>query len=359
MNRIDRYTSWLFFGYFIGGLLIFLTLFTAVDAMSTLSSYKNVAPGTLLSYYLYSFPEIISKLLPVACLMGTILTLTNLNKANELVALFASGMSLLRISTPILAWVILISALGYAAGDRAIPAATKEKNYIFYYDIKKEPHRFSTVKTNKIWYRTKDSIFNIKTLSAQGDKAQGLTMYVFNEAWDLVQMMTAHDVEIKGTQWLLENGTVTIFSKDSSFPLTTQFKTKSIVMAEDSKDLQSAGQTSSMMTQKELEHFINKNKEAGLDTIAYEVDYHSKISFAFAGLVMCLLGIPFSVGRARSGGTMLNVGICLALVFAYYVLYSSGITLGQHGTLPPLAAAWAPNILMGFLALVLLKRTKR
>jgi len=359
MNRIDRYTSWLFWGYFLGGLLIFLTLFTAVDAMSTLSNYKGVAVDSLLSYYIYSFPEIIQKLLPVACLMGTILTLTNLNKANELVALFASGMSLFRVSLPVLSWVVLLSALGYMAGDRVVPAAIKQKNYIFYYDIKKEPHRFSTVKTNKIWYRTKDAIFNIKTLSAKGDRAQGLTMYFFSDNWDLVQMMTAHDVEIKGSQWLLENGTVTVFSKDSSFPLTSQFKTKNIVMSEDSKDLQSAGQTADMMTQKELEHFIDKNKEAGLDTVAYEVDFHSKISFAFAGLVMCLLGIPFSVGRARSGGTMLNIGICLALVFAYYVLYSSGITLGQHGTLPPLVAAWAPNLLMAALALVLLKRLKR
>ena len=359
MNRIDRYTSWLFWGYFLGALLIFLPLFMAVNALSDLAAYKGLTAGVLFNYYLYSFPEIIQKLLPVACLLGVILTLTNLNKANELVALFASGMSLFRISLPMLSWVIVLSALGYAAGDRVIPAAIKQKNYIFYYDIKKQPHLFSTVKTNKIWYRTKDAIFNIKTLSPSGDHAQGMTMYVFNDAWDLVQMMTAHDVDIQGTQWILHDGTVTVFSKDSSFPLSTQFKDKNIVMAENSKDLQSAGQTADMMSQKELEHFIQKNKDAGLDTVAYEVDYHSKISFAFAGLVMCLLGIPFSVSRARSGGTMLNVGICLALVFAYYVLYSSGITLGQHGTLPPLVAAWAPNMIMAALALVLLKRLKR
>ncbi|MEK2690384.1 LPS export ABC transporter permease LptG [Bdellovibrio sp. GT3] len=359
MNRIDRYTSWLFFGYFLGGLLIFLTLFTAVDAMSTISQYKDVSTATFFSYYLYSFPDIISKLLPVACLLGTILTLTNLNKNNELVALFSAGMSLLRISTPILLWVILISAGGYLMTDRLVPRANTQKNYILYYELKKEPHRFSTVKTNKIWYRTKDSIFNIKTLSAKGDRAQGLTMYFFSDDWDLVQMITAHDVVINGSQWLLEKGTVTLFTKDSSFPLTTDFKDKSIVMAEDSKDLQSAGQTAEMMSQGELKHFIKKNKDAGLDTVAYEVGYLSKMSFAFAGLVMSLLGLPFSVGRARSGGTMLNLGICLGLVFAYYVFYSSGITLGNQGAVPPVVAAWAPNILMGALALVLLKRLKR
>lgn len=359
MNRIDRYTSWLFWGYFLGGLFVFLTIFTAVDAMSTMVNYKNVAPSALLNYYTYSLPEIISKLLPVACLLGTILTLSNMSKANELVALFASGMSLLRISIPILIWVLLISVVGYWSSDRLLPQATKQKNYILYYDLKKEPARFSTIKTDKIWYRSKNSLFNIKTLNSKGDGAQGLTMYFFNEQWDLAQMITAQQVLIKGTQWSLENGAVTVFSKDSSFPLTTQFKNKNIVMTEDSKDLQSAGQTADMMTQKELDHFIKKNKDAGLDTVAYEVNYHSKISFALAGLVMCLLGIPFSVGRARSGGTMLNVGICLALVFAYYVFYSSGITLGQHGTVPPVMAAWTPNIVMAALALVLLKKLKR
>lgn len=359
MNRIDRYTSWLFWGYFVGGLLVFLTIFTAVDAMSTMVSYPGAASTALMQYYLYSFPEIISKLLPVACLLGTILTLSSMNKANELVALFAAGMSLIRISLPILAWVLLISGIGYLASDRLLPQATKQKNYVLYYDLKKEPHRFSTIKTDKIWYRSKNSIFNIKTLNAKGDGAQGLTMYFFNDAWDLVQMIAARQVKIEGSQWQLEDGAVTVFSKDSSFPLTSQFKKKSIVMAEDSKDLQSAGATANMMSQKELEHFIDKNKDAGLDTVAYEVDYHAKISFAFAGIVMCLLGIPFSVGKARSGGTMLNVGICLGLVFAYYVFYSSGITLGQHGTVPPVVAAWTPNILMSVVGLVLLKRLKR
>lgn len=360
MNRIDRYTSGLFWGYFIGGILIFVTIYTAIDAMSNISGAEgSVAMSSWLSFYLYSMPEIIQKMLPVACLVGTILTVSSLNKANELVALFASGMSLLRITAPTLLWVALLSLASFEMGDRVMPTLTKQKNYIYYSEIKKTPSMYSTVKTNKIWYRSKNAIFNIKTLSTKGDKAQGLTLYFFSEAWDLVQMITAAEVELNGTHWLLKDGSVTIFSQDSSFPLTSQYKTKSIVMSEDAKDLQSSGQTADMLSQSELAHFIEKNKEAGLDTLHYEVDYQAKYSFAFAGLVMCLLGIPFSVGRARSGGTMVNVGICISLVFAYYVLYSSGITLGEHGTLPPFVAVWAPDILMAALALFLLHKLRR
>ncbi|MFZ4404437.1 MAG: LPS export ABC transporter permease LptG [Pseudobdellovibrionaceae bacterium] len=359
LNRFDRYSSFLFWGYFLGSILIFTTLFLAVDAMSTLVKYKGLSGEVVASYYFYFLPEVLHKMLPVACVLGVVLTLSNLNRNNELVALYASGMSLFRISFPLLVSTVLICLFSLILSDKILPQATKQKNYIFYTLLEKTPGKFSTVKTDRIWYRSKNAIFNIKTLNVQGTKAQGLTLYFLSEDWDLLQMLTAKEVELNGSQWLLKNGSITLLNADSSFPLSSQFKSKKIVMSEDSKDLQSSGQTSEMLSQKELAQFISKNKVAGLDTLRYEVDYHSKFGFAFAGLVMALLGIPFSVTRARTGGSMANIGICLALVFAYWILYSSGLTLGQHGHLPPVLAAWAPNFIMGGLAVWILIKSKK
>ncbi|RYZ87121.1 MAG: LptF/LptG family permease, partial [Proteobacteria bacterium] len=176
---------------------------------------------------------------------------------------------------------------------------------------------------------------------------------------DLLQMITAASVEFQPQSWKLLNGSVTLFTGSSSFPMTSQFEEKTLAMGEDAKDLQSAGQTSDMLSQKELGHFIDRNKEAGLDTIRYEVDYHAKFSFALAGLVICLLGIPFSVDKARSGGTMMNVGIVILLVFGYWILLSSSLTLGTHGHLSPAIAAWAPNVVMSALAGFFILRLKR
>ncbi|MGZ3804703.1 MAG: LPS export ABC transporter permease LptG [Pseudobdellovibrionaceae bacterium] len=359
MNRIDRYVSGLFLGYFIGGSLVFVTIFLAVDAMSTMVSHQGLPLSVLINYYLYYMPEVFNKLLPIACLLGVILTISAMNKANELVALFASGMSLFRITLPLLIWVMVISGGAFFAMDRLGPALARKKNFILYNDIEKKPSLFSVVKTNKIWYRSKNAIFNIKTLSVKGDRAQSLTLYFFSPDWDLLQMITADKVELNGNSWNLIDGSVTVFTGNSSFPLTSQFKTKKIIMGEDAKDLQSTGQASEMLNQAELSRFIERNKEAGLDTLRYEVDYHSKFSFAFAGLVMCLLGIPFSVGKARSGGSMMNIGIVILLVFSYWILFSSSITLGTHGHLNPVLAAWAPNLVMGGLAYFFMLRLKR
>ncbi|MBX2987296.1 MAG: LPS export ABC transporter permease LptG [Bdellovibrionaceae bacterium] len=359
MSRIDRYISMLFWTYFFGGLLVFATIFLAMDAMTTMVSYKGVSTSALMGYYLSYAPEVIRQMLPVASLLGAVLTLSTLNKANELVALFASGMSLLRVSASILVWVTVICVASYVMSDRLIPVTTRKKDFIFFTEIEKKPDRFSVVKTDRIWYRSKNTIFNIKTLNPDSSKAQGLTMYFFSDDWDLLQMLTAQTVEIQGKIWLLSDGSVTVFSADSSFPLTSNFKTKTLPMGEDSQDLTESGQSSNMLTQSELSRFIDRNREAGLDTLNYEVDYHARFGFAVSGLVMVLLGIPFSVGRARSGGIMMNLGIVLALVFGYWVLYSSALNLGKHGQLPPIAAAWLPNLLMAGLALFLLKRLKR
>lgn len=383
MVRIDRYIAKHFIGFFLGGILVFLTVFLAIDVLSTYVSYPTVTADTLIKYYLFYIPDLFQKMIPVSCLLGTILCLSSLNKSNELIALFAAGYSLLRVSMPILVLVTLLSALSFVLSDRIIPSLNRQKNYIYYHDIKKNPSMFSIVKTNRIWYRSKNEIFNIKTLNVEGTKAQGLTLYTFDNNWNLQRMITADEVDLKigaqaavsgdvaseedstavesreQYQWALKDGTVTVFFKDSNFPMTSSFKNKTIVMSEEAQDLQSSGQTSEMLTQKELSKFIEKNKEAGLDTIRYEVDYQAKIAFAFAGLVMTMLGIPFSVSRGRSGGVMLQIGICIGLVFLYWIFYNSSITLGNHGHLPPVMAAWIPNLVMIGLGFVLISKTKK
>jgi lipopolysaccharide export system permease protein len=109
----------------------------------------------------------------------------------------------------------------------------------------------------------------------------------------------------------------------------------------------------------ELKRFITRNKDAGLDTLRYEVDYHAKFAFAFAAFVMSFLGIPFSVTRQRTGGAAFNVGATLVLAFGYWAAYSSGITLGQHGAMPPMMAVWLPNMAMVGLSAIFLLRLKR
>ncbi|MCB0350359.1 MAG: LPS export ABC transporter permease LptG [Bdellovibrionales bacterium] len=358
LTIIDRYIAKNFLVFFISGLVVFVTIFLAIDFTST-SMRFDVGLDVLGRYYQSYIPIIIYQLMPVGALIGTLFTLSSLNRNNELIALFSLGISLARVSMPVLVMIGIISAMTFWVGDKLVPVFAQKKNYTFYVEMKKRPGLYSTVKKNKIWYRSDNTIFNIQSLNADQGRAQGITLYYFNDAWDLVQMVKAKTVIMRNTTWNLEDGTVTLFAEESSFPLTKSFAKKTLTVSSDLADIQAASPTSDALSIADLRRFIQKNKEAGLDTLQYEVDMHAKMSFAFAALVMSLMGIPFTVQRSRSGGNMLSIGVSIVTAFSYWVIFSASLSMGKHGSLPPIVAAWAPNIIMGGVATFFLLRLKK
>jgi lipopolysaccharide export system permease protein len=359
LTLVDRYVLKQFLGFFLGGLLVFITIFLAVDAMSMTMRYPDAPGSSLMNYYLFYLPEVIYQMVPVACLLGVLFTLSTMNRSSELLALFAAGLSLMRICLPIFLAVGVLSGLFFTAADQLLPRFVQIKNYTYYHEIKKKPAQYSTVKTDRIWYRSKNTIFNIKTINRQKATAEGLTLYQFNEHWDLVQMMTAGRVELLGRNWKLLKGSITLFSDATSFPLTQDFDEKVIAIDEELGDIQSSFNSVDVLSLKDLKRYIQKNKEAGLDTVSLEVVYHDKFASLIAAFVMVLLGIPFSVNSNRQGGMMINIGFCLLMVVIYWTLKNSSLTLGHHGNLPPVIAAWGPNLLMTLMGLGLVTRTKK
>lgn len=357
-SLIDRYILKLFLGFFIGGLIVFITIFLAVDVMSITIRFPDAPSAALLRYYLFYTPEIVNLMFPIACLLGVLFTLSSLNRSNELLALFASGMSLVRICLPIFIGVGVLSAVFFTAADQLLPRFVQLKNYTYYHEIKKHPAQYSTIKTDRIWYRSKNTIFNIKTINKQKATAEGLTLYQFSDGWELAQMITASRVELMGQKWKLLKGSMTLFAEETSFPLTQDFDEKIITIDEELGDIQSSFNSVDVLSFKDLKRYIQKNKEAGLDTVSLEVVYHDKFASLIAAFVMVLLGIPFSVSSNRSGGVMLNIGFCLLTVVIYWAMKNSSLALGHHGTLPPVVAAWGPNFLMVLVGLGLVAKTR-
>jgi lipopolysaccharide export system permease protein len=159
--------------------------------------------------------------------------------------------------------------------------------------------------------------------------------------------------------WKLQNGHVTLYDESSDLPLTKAFSEKTISLDEEINDLKSSGSTADIMDIGDLRRFIEKNKEAGLDTLHYEVDFHSRFSFAFSAFVLAFLAIPFSAQHVRSGGVAMSIGASIVLAFGYWALYSSGLALGRQGALPPLIAVWISNLVMVSLTGWFLLRLKR
>jgi len=130
-NIIDKYIAKTFLSFFFGGLVVVVTLHMAFDFMGNFAKQHAGAPlHAVAEYYLYMAPSIVYQMIPVACLMSTVFTLSTMSRSGELTALFSMGLSLARVSAPILVLVAAISGLSFFLGDRVLPMLAEKKNYV-------------------------------------------------------------------------------------------------------------------------------------------------------------------------------------------------------------------------------------
>jgi lipopolysaccharide export system permease protein len=73
------------------------------------------------------------------------------------------------------------------------------------------------------------------------------------------------------------------------------------------------------------------------------------VAFPFVTFILVLLGVPFPLRGARSGGIASGIGLSIVIAFSYWIIFALSTSLGAGGVLPPIIAAVFPDIL--FLAI--------
>ena len=107
------------------------------------------------------------------------------------------------------------------------------------------------------------------------------------------------------------------------------------------------------MTYPQLSQYIQELRQSGYDVLGHEVELYRKLAFPLVTLVMTFIAVPFAVTTGRRGA-MYGVGIGIVLALVYWTMISVFAAFGAGGLITPLLAAWAPNLLFGAAAVVLL-----
>jgi lipopolysaccharide export system permease protein len=109
------------------------------------------------------------------------------------------------------------------------------------------------------------------------------------------------------------------------------------------------------MTYSELQHYIKQEKLKGAEEIVfYDMEMHNRIASPFATLVMTLIGVSLSSRKLR-GGIGMHLGLGILLTFAYILLLRVTTVFATVGDLPPLIAAWIPNLMFAIIGFLLLR----
>src|SRR5581483_2086792 len=205
----------------------------------------------------------IVQMAPPAVLLGTVMTLSGLSPTNELVACFAIGLAFKRLIALFLTIVFMICCLMLIFQDRILPPTYKRRTTYKMREMEKKQDFFLDIKQDKIWYRSRNLIYNLQRFDAKTRSIIGMAVYTFDDAFNLTQVVDAEKAEFTSAGWRLMNGTVTVFSKNDPFPATKRFEEKDLQISETPRDFQEIDKEVKGLRLKELWHYIRRMKAAG------------------------------------------------------------------------------------------------
>lgn len=133
----------------------FLAIYLVLDMMERIPRFLRYggALGDILGFFLWKVPEMVSQTASFSVLMATLLTLGLLSRNSEIVAMRACGLSLGRISLPMLLLGAAASLLLLVNAELVVPHSFERMARIERVDIKKQGGQV-VFKRNNIWFRS-------------------------------------------------------------------------------------------------------------------------------------------------------------------------------------------------------------
>jgi lipopolysaccharide export system permease protein len=359
MSVLDRYIAREYLLTFFFVLLTFLCLYLIIDFFerSRMFLSNNATIAQILSYHLYTLPSMMALLMPACVLLAALITFGLFSRNHEIVAMKANGISLYRIARPVLAFALVVCGLNFLLNEYVTPAANWKAEQIVYAEIQKNKE-WGSFKQNQIWYKSQNAIYNFKFFVAAENRLKGVTINYLDPQFQLSARIDAREAIWKDDRWELRDVLRTTFA-GKEFPLFERLPSLAVDIAEKPEDFRVVQKSADQMGFRELRNFIRKLRQEGYDSTRYETDLQCKIAFVFVSLIVALIGVVFPMRSERSGGIAWGVGIGIIVGFSYYIVFSFSKSLGSSGTLPPVVAAWAANVILGVVALVMFRKVNQ
>jgi lipopolysaccharide export system permease protein len=325
-----------FFASFFLVMLTVCGVIFAVTFVERLSANPD-AISTLADSWLRLL-EYIPMFLPLAVFMGTLVAFYNLTKSSELIIVSGTGLSPFQIARPFLFGALVIG----------IFASCVINPYSVNLTTKNLTNHQLRLTDNAIWLR---EMSNDRFLTA---RAEGLHV--------------AHNKDV-----IFDN--VVILLQDSDFKLKERVSAKSATLSNKGIDIKDAEITTAEgIVKKEPRHidtqltpttvldrylqpdqisfyklpaFIKKMGHIGVPTRGHLVQFWTLFFLPLNMIAMVVLGIAFSQTRQRRNYTFgLKFSLGILTCFALYFVVNLFNALGNAGTLPPLIAIIAPQIII-------------
>jgi lipopolysaccharide export system permease protein len=354
MSRIGRYIiSRVAGGVFIAlvAVLACILLIDLVEQMRTVGSRTDISLLEALRLTLLKTPMLVEQTLPFIVLAGSMMAVIGLNRASELVAMRAAGVSAWRFLTPS-AFVGIV--LGIIAVTTLNPLGA-----LLYQEFETEKQdalsELAGSSENGVWIRQGDDggqvVIHADSVDPSGTRLQGATFMFFEVQQDALRFtrrIQAATAELKPGFWQLTDlteatpGGRPVRQTHLAIPTTL-----------DATELINRFVNPATLSFWALPRFIREAREAGFAPTRYELKWQSLLAYPLLLATMAGLGAAFSLQLQRLGNLAQwgAAGVGIGLFLFFYSQLAGAFAMTQ--SVPAAVAAWSAPLAGMFIALAL------
>ena len=341
---------------FIGALAFFAFVIILVDLMMNLWNYisNGVSGLTVMHIMLLYLPKCVWYATPIAILFAVSYSLSDLYASNELVAIFASGVSLVKFTFPLLVFAFFLSGALFFFDDKVVVPTYAKKTSMQESVLNKE----KTDNNNNIVVIGENGniVYKADFYDDEAEKLFTVFIVVRNEDKSFRCVVRADSAHWDGDEghWILSNALQ--YDMGDGGELETKVVDMEIVgrliepPATFRKNVVSVETVNSADAKVYIEHL----QRAGLPFAEALSLYHKKFAFPFIVFIVVFLSIGLS-GKSRKNVMLISLASCISSSVLFYITQMITMLLAKFGAISPFMGAWFPVFLFIAIAVVVLR----
>ncbi len=337
------------------GLLSMFSFFDLIQELDSLGR-GNYGIRNILIFVILSIPGHVYEVVPVAVLIGMMVSLGTLARNSELIVMRVSGMSIFDIGFTLVKVGFVFTMLTFLVGEIITPVSEKMAHRM---RIQATDSVIAQDFKSGLWIKDGKSFVNVENV-LPNNTLLNVNIYEFDENFRLRSISQAKKGSFSNKRWRLSDVTQTKLHYAENVDqntVQTRFFNKanwdSLVRPELLNVLLVAPEKMSAWNLYSFINHLDTNKQK---TTRYEVALWSKMIYPLACIVMVILALPFGFLQQRASGTSTKIFVGIFLGVIYQIMNRVFIHLGVLNDWPALISAIAPTVLflMAGLSLILI-----
>ena len=365
MKLLDRYILREYLASVTYCIAAFCMVFVVCDLFDHLSKFieARTTATTIAWYYTCYLAQVMEHLLPASLLLATLYTLWRLARRNELTAMRANGVALLRIVTPFIAVGLFFSLSTAMLKERFVPQAGQwvarfmKNDYKEPKSVAHENVPYYNLAGRRQWViarldlKSPALLSGVKIVQERPDNSRMYEIHAREAQW-LDGRWWLFDVEIQ--EYSEQGGPI-----GDRKPIPSSEHGKEMPdFTERPVDFVNELKNPIFFSASDILQYLRSHPAISEKELARKMsDYHTRLASPWACAIVVLFGIPAGAGGGRRSALVGIFGAVLLFV-SFYALTQLGVVLGKTRIVWPWLGAWLSNIVFSVAGLVLLRRMR-